>query len=89
MDECLRVLSTQPGCANDETLVQLQRVMEKVGHWQEESTGNAEHSQLLPSILIASLQAQLEEIGARSSPQSSGMSYYMLSMFQFNTYQRY
>jgi hypothetical protein len=92
MDECLRVLRTQPGYANDETLVQLvqlQLVIEKVGLWQEEPIGDTEHSRMPPSFLIASLQSQLAEIGAWSSPQSSGMSYCMLSMFQSNVHQRY
>jgi hypothetical protein len=70
MDECLQILSVQPECANDETLVQLvqlQLVVEKVGHWQEEMENDTEHSKMPPTFFIASLTSRLEEIGAKTS----------------------
>lgn len=91
MDECLRALSANPDCPNDETMVQqvrLQLIIEKVGHWQEETAERTELAKAPPSFYIQSLKSQLQDIKTQQSfyYQSNGtFSQPSSSMSQFNT----
>lgn len=78
MDECLRILSANPDCPNDETLVQqvrLQLIVEKVGHWQEGATENGtESAKAPPSFFLQALKSQVQEVSTQTSfhSQSNG-----------------
>ena len=70
MDECLRVLSANPECTNDETLirqVQLQLIVEKVGHLQEETGEFTEYPKDFPNFYLQALNLQHQEIDTQIS----------------------